>query len=144
MQTSSSTLLCFIASLLPSNPRESLAYSMGFHSARLHLPSALAPISQHNLYEAFLLEDNQARKKKTETSQPTAGLARIVSPCMTQLCCLPPAQCRKGEMATAPVPAGPGSRQKVAVQPSGPGLSHSPHMSLPLAGAARVALEGSC
>lgn len=66
MQTSSSTLLCFIASLLPSNLRESLAYSMEFHSAkylRLHLPSALAHTSQCNFYEAFLLEDNQARER---------------------------------------------------------------------------------
>lgn len=93
MQTSSSTLLCFIASLLPSNLRESLAYSMGFHSAK-HLRLPPAHTSQHNLYDAFLLEDNQVRERNGIKTH--RGLARIMSPHLTQHCCLPPVQCRRG------------------------------------------------
>lgn len=144
MQTSSSTLLCFTASLLPSNPRESLAYSMGFHSGRrlrLHLPSAVAHTSQHNLYAAFLLEVDQARKRKDITTH--SGVSQVSVP-THDTALLPPAQCRKGEMAATPARSGPGSRHKVAVQPCGPGHSHSPHLSLPLAGTARAALQESC
>lgn len=49
------------------------------------------------------MEDNQARKRSNITAH---RLAKIVSPHTAWHCCLPPAQCRKGEMATAPAPAG--------------------------------------